>query len=81
MKTTEEKRAYAREYYTRNKKRFERYRNEYYRANREQICQRKRARYALDPDFRARELARHRSKRLAAEVRPDSPDGKENGQQ
>lgn len=74
MKTIEEKRAYAREYYARNKKRFERYRNEYYKANREQICQRKRAQYALDPEFRARELARHKRKRVTA-------DGKENEQQ
>lgn len=59
MKTTEEKRAYAREYYQKNKKRLERYRNEYYKANREAICQRKRARYALDPEFRAREIRRH----------------------
>jgi len=74
---TEHQKAYAREYYRKNRKRMERYRRAYYAANREAICQRRRARYALDPEFREWDIARHKRKSSTEDAPGSAPTRKE----
>jgi len=78
MKTEEEKKAWQREYYRKNRKRIRAYGREYWKRNRERLNAQRRARYYYDEEFRRYDIARHKGKPLTAEVRPASPADKQN---
>lgn len=60
MKTKEEIAAYQKEYQRKNKAYLKWYKKMYYEKNREAILARRRAKYALDPEYRKYEIERHR---------------------
>lgn len=62
-KTKEEIAAYQKEYQRVNKAYLRRYKHMYYMKHREMILARRRAKYALDPEYRKYEIERHRRKR------------------
>ena len=72
MKTPEEKRAWQREYYRKNRARLLAYSRAYRRANRERLNRKRREKYYFNPEFRAYEINRHTGKPLTAEIRPAS---------